>query len=163
MFPLISSFPVAGLTLFQLNDILTQRYAEVLRNPQVQVLITTYGSAQVYVAGEVRQAGVFNIRGQLTVAQAIATAGGLLDTARTGKVVLLRQQPGQSRPLMRVIDLDTLFRRGLDNDPGPVLPGDLIFVPKSKVAEVDLVVDQYINRTLPFSRNIGYEFGNGRF
>ena len=77
--------------------------------------------------------------------------------------MLLRQRPGEARPLVRVIDLDTLYRHGADDDPGPVLPGDLIFVPKSRVAEVDLVVDQYINRTLPFSRNVGYELGNVRY
>ncbi len=163
VFPLISSFPVAGLTALQLNAILTRRYAAVLRNPEVQVLVTTYGSSQVYVTGEVRQPGVFNIRGQLTVAQAVATAGGTLDTARTGKIVLLRQRPGEAQPLVRVIDLSELFKHGLDNDPGPVLPGDLIFVPKSRVAEVDLIVDQYINRTLPFSRGVSYNLGSVRY
>ena len=163
VFPLISSFPVSGLTAPQLNAILTRRYAAVLRNPEVQVLVTAYASSQIYVSGEVRTPGVFAVKGQLTVAQAVATAGGLADTARTGKIVLLRQRPGEARPLVRVIDLDTLYRHGADDDPGPVLPGDLIFVPKSRVAEVDLVVDQYINRTLPFSRNVGYELGNVRY
>ena len=162
-FPLISSLPVAGLTAPQLNAILTRRYAAVLRNPEVQVLVTTYGSSQIYVSGEVRQPGVFNIRGQLTVAQAVATAGGVLDTARTGKIVLLRQRAGEARPLVRVIDLDQLYRHGLDDDPGPVEPGDLIFVPKSRVAEVDLIVDQYINRTLPFTRGVSYNLGNVRY
>ena len=163
VFPLISSFPVAGLTAPELNALLTRRYAAVLRNPEVQVLVTAYGSSQIYISGEVRQPGVFNIRGQLTVAQAVATAGGLLDTARTGKIVLLRQRAGEAEPLMRVVDLDQLFKHGVDNDPGPVLPGDLIFVPKSQVAEVDLIVDQYINRTLPFSRGVSYNLGSARY
>ena len=162
IFPFISSLPVAGLTAPELNTILTRRYAAVLRNPEVQVLVTGYGASQIYVAGEVKTPGVFNIRSQLTVAQAVATAGGLLDTARTGRIVLLRQRPGEAQPLMRVIDLNQLYRQGVDNDPGPVLPGDLIFVPRSRIAEVDRIVDQYVNKSLPFTRSVGYDLGNVR-
>ena len=157
-FPLISSFPVAGLTVPELDRALTQRYALVLRNPQVQVVVSGYGSQQFYVAGEVKNPGVFAMKGQLTVAQAVTTAGGMLDTARLGKVVLIRQRPGQAYPLVRIMDIRTLYRRGTDNDPGPVLPGDLVFVPKSRIAEVDQAVDQYVTRAIPFGDALVYDF-----
>ena len=156
-FPLISSVPVAGLTVPELDQVLTQRYGQVLRNPEVQVLVSGYGSQQFYVAGEVKNPGVFPMRGQLTVAQAVTTAGGMLDTARLGKVVLIRQRPGERYPLVRIMDVKALYRRGVDNDPGPVLPGDLIFVPKSRIAEVDQAVDQYVTRAIPFGDAIAYD------
>ncbi len=161
-FPLISSIPVAGLTIAQLNQLLTQRYAQVLRNPQVQVMVSGYGGSQVYVAGEVKTPGVFTLKGQLTVAQVLSVAGGMLDTARLGKVVLIRQRVGEARPLVRIMDVKMLYRRGVDNDPGPVLPGDLIFVPKSDIAEVDQAVDQYVNKAVPFGDALPYALANAR-
>ena len=41
-----------------------------------------------------------------------------------------------------------------------VLPGDLVFVPRSKIAEVDLFVQQYIEGVLPFSRGVSYNLND---
>ena len=164
VFPLISSVPVQGMTVEQANDALTRQYATALRRPDVQTLITSYGAAQIYVGGEVHTAGVFPIKGELTPAQAVMTAGGFLPTARTGKVVVIRQRPGDRQLLMRVLDEKDLLERGQSDGGFAVLPGDLVFVPRSSIAEVDLFVQQYITGVLPFSTSAGvsYNLGNTR-
>ncbi len=150
VFPLVSAQGVAGLTVEQANLALTQAYGSVLRNPQVETLIASYGSAQIYVGGEVREAGVKSVKGQLTVAQAVFAAGGFQETARTGKVVVLRQRPGDPRMLMRTVDVRSALNGG-DGADFAVLPGDLVFVPRSAIAEVNLFIRQYITGALPFS------------
>ncbi|WP_304218726.1 polysaccharide biosynthesis/export family protein [Phenylobacterium aquaticum] len=162
IFPLVSGVKVADLTVDQANQALTQAYAQVLRAPQVEVLINSYGSAQVFVGGEVKEPGVKPVKGQLTPAQAVMTAGGALPTARTGRVVVIRQRPG-GRILMKDIDLKAyLAGGGATGDGFAVLPGDLVFVPRSKISEVDLFVEQYIKGVLPFSPSFGYSINRGR-
>lgn len=160
VFPLVSSVKVANLTADEANAALTAAYGAILRKPQVEVLITAYGSSQIYVGGEVREPGVHPLKGQLTTAQAIMTAGGLLPTARTGRVVVLRQRP-DGQLLMKEVDLKAYLTKGRGETDFAVLPGDLVFVPRSKIAEVDLFVDQYINGVLPFSRSVGYSINKG--
>jgi len=91
-------------------------------------------------------------------------AGGFLPTARTGKVVVIRQRPGDRQLLMRVLDEKDLLERGQSYGGFAVLPGDLVFVPRSSIAEVDLFVQQYITGVLPFSTSAGvsYNLGNAR-
>ena len=161
VFPLISGLHVEGMTVEQANDALTRDYATALRRPDVQTMITNYGAAQIYVGGEVHTAGVFPIKGELTPAQAVMVAGGFLPTARTGKVVVIRQRPGDQQLLMRVLDEKDLLERGQSDGGFAVLPGDLVFVPRSSIAEVDLFVQQYITGVLPFSTNAGISYSTG--
>jgi len=160
VFPLVSSVKVADLTVDQANSTLTSAYSQILRKPQVEVLITAYGSSQIFVGGEVRGPGVIPVKGQLTPAQAVMSAGGLLPTARTGHVVVLRQR-ADGQMLMKDIDLKAYLTKGKGDTGFAVLPGDLVFVPRSKIAEVDLFVEQYINGVLPFSRSVGYSINKG--
>ena len=155
VFPLISSVRVADMTVEQANGVLSQAYAQILRRPDVQVLITTYGSSQVYVGGEVRNPGVYPLRGKVTPAQAVMMAGGLSTTARLGRVAIIRQRP-DGQMLMKEIDLQAYLTKGQGMGGFTILPGDLIFVPRSSIAEVDRFVDQYITGLLPLGRVLGY-------
>lgn len=160
VFPLISAQPVAGLTAEEANISLSRAYASVLRAPHVEALIATYGSSQIYVGGEVRDPGVKVIKGQLTVAQAVMAAGGFQETARTGKVVVIRQRPGDPRLLMRTVDVRATLG-GRDGEAFAVLPGDLVFVPRSVIAEVNLFIRQYVTGALPFS--FSYNINGNRY
>lgn len=158
VFPLISAQDVAGLTAEEANALLSRVYANVLRAPQVETLVAGYGASQIYVGGEVRDPGVKTIKGRLTVAQAVMSAGGFQETARTGRVVVVRQRPGDPRLLMRAIDVrDNLSGKG--GDDFAVLPGDLIFVPRSAITEVNRFVRQYVTGVLPF--NFNYSINRG--
>ena len=159
--PLVGALKVSGLTAEEMNAALTRSYASVLRNPQVEALVTTYGSSQIYVGGEVRLPGVHQIRGDLNAAQAVMLAGGFQDTARTGKVVVLRQRVGDRKLAMRIVDVADMLSEADNSQNFPLLPGDLIFVPRSGIAEVDLFVAQYITGVLPFSRNLNVNRGDG--
>lgn len=157
--PLAGAIPVADLTTDQANATLTRAYGRILRKPQVEVLITAYGSSQIYVGGEVRNPGALPIKGQLTPAQAVMAAGGLMPTARTGRVLVIRQRR-DGQLLMKDIDLKSYLTKGQGDTGFAVLPGDLVFVPRSKIAEVDLFVQQYIEGVLPFSRGVSYNLND---
>jgi len=58
--------------------------------------------------------------------------------------------------MLRTVDLQA-FMSGKDiTGDVPLAPGDIVFVPRSRIAEVGLWVEQAINRILPFSRSFSY-------
>lgn len=81
-FPLIGRVKAAGLTLRALEEALTVRFADgYLKNPQVSVSVDEYKSQRVFLMGEVRVPGAYQLTGDMTVLEALAKAGGVLQTA----------------------------------------------------------------------------------
>ena len=62
--------------------------------------------------------------------------------------------------MMRTVDL-TNFIRGSENDV-PLQPSDVVFVPKSTIAEIDQFMDQFVTRVIPFQRSFIYTIGRSR-
>ncbi len=87
--PLVGQVRAAGLSTAQLENALKARmHGKVANDPKVNVEIATYAS--FYVHGEVKKAGVYPFQPGITVADAVATAGGLTYRANEGKVFLRR-------------------------------------------------------------------------
>lgn len=159
--PLAGVLPAAGHTTAQLAGAIDKALAAqgVVADARAAVTVAAY-SGRVYVGGQVREPGEIPLRNDMTVIQAISAARGMLDTARTNEVVLIRRSPQNGRPMLRTIDIDALTHKG-DPDQAVVLQAsDTIFVPKSSIAEVDQWVDQHINQALPFSKGLSYTYTN---
>ena len=152
--PMIGPLKLTGLTLEEADQAMTAAYATVLRNPQVQALVTTYGAAQIYVGGEVKEGGVKTIKGQISVTQAVMAAGGFADTARSGQVVVLRQGANDPRPHLAIVDVRGALQ-GKDRHGILLMPGDVVFVPKTSIAELDVFMKQHLGDLLPFSLSYG--------
>jgi protein involved in polysaccharide export with SLBB domain len=115
---------------------------------------------EVYVGGEVKLPGAVSLQNGMDPLQAITVAGGMLDTARTGEVVIIRHSPLQNKPMMRTVNIKNFIETGDPKEDVALQPLDIIYVPKSSIAEVDLWVDQYINKTIPFNRNFDYSISD---
>lgn len=158
--PVIGNLALAGRTVDDSSALISAalRRAGVVENAYPTVAIQQY-SAVVYVGGEVRTPGAVRLPGRMDPLQAVISAGGLLDTARSKQVVVLHREP-DGTILKTNVDLRGYAHRGAPT--GVVLRSqDIVFVPRSSIAEADLWVDQYINRLLPFSRSLNYSIGNG--
>ena len=159
--PLIGPVKLTGLTIEEADRAMSAAYAAVLRNPEVEALVTSYGAAQIYVGGEVKEGGAKAVKGQISVTQAIMAAGGFADTARSGQVVVLRQGPRDPRPRLAIVDVRGALQ-GKDRRGILLLPGDVVFVPKTSIAEVDVWVKQHLTELVPFSLSYGVGGVNGR-
>jgi polysaccharide export outer membrane protein len=126
--PLIGVVPAAGRSPADLERDLQKRLdAGYMRNPQVTVVVKEYNSQRVTLEGAVKSPGVFPIRGNETLEQAIAKAGGIDRNTSSDSVVVFRTT-GESRSMIRY-DLGDI-RKGSVEDP-PVQPGDVIVVEDS--------------------------------
>jgi protein involved in polysaccharide export with SLBB domain len=153
---LIGVVKAEGLTVDQLHDDLRRRFAKILRRPDVAVIIREYAPQKILVGGEVRDPGIHTLPGRIGVLEGVMLAGGFRETARIDRVVLLRRGP-DDKPMLKVVDLDGMLSGNPHQSVDvPLRPFDVIYVPRSSIAEVDLWIDQYINRAIPFSRGFSY-------
>ena len=154
--PLIGSIMAADHTLPDLQQGVSNAYASQLIRPVVEVMLRQAGPIRVWVDGEVRTPGVFEMVGDLDAYQAVIQAGGFAPTSRPDRVALIRRGPGGSR-MMRVVDLRP--RRG---EVVALRRGDILFVPRSTLGELAAFFTQ-VRAALPigFSYSINGSNGNG--
>jgi protein involved in polysaccharide export with SLBB domain len=146
--PLIQPVMAADRSPGELQQALAQAYASQLVRPAFEVNVKTAVPLKVFVGGEVDKPGVYDMPGDIDALQAVTMAGGFRTSAQPRKVVVIRRGPG-GRPMMRTVDLS---RATFDPAHGEALPlrrFDVIFVPRSGIAQVGLFVQQYLRDTLP--------------
>lgn len=148
----------AGLTPAQLTEALVKNYEKELANPGVTVIVRSFSSQRVYVDGEVNKPGMVSLAGPLTVLQSIAEAGGFKDTARTGQVIVIRKT-GDGKPLAIAVNLDDVRNAAEGSSDILLAPYDIVYVPKSAIANVNQFVDKYIRQNIPIPFGISYGIG----
>ncbi|MDA8231087.1 MAG: polysaccharide biosynthesis/export family protein [Magnetospirillum sp.] len=155
--PLAGQVRAAGLTPTQLEDSLKGKYSQELRQAAITVMVKGIAGQRVYVDGEVGQPQMVSIPGNLTAMQAIASAGGFKQSARKSEVLVIRRN-GTQRPIVIPIDLEKTIR-GVDTTQDIQLqPYDIVFVPQSKIGEVNDFIDQYFRKNVPIPFGVGYSF-----
>lgn len=159
--PLIAPTMVADRSAPQVEAALSAAYASQLVRPQVSVSVKQASSLKVFVGGEVDKPGVYDMPGDINALQAVIMAGGLRNSARGRQVVILRRGPG-GQAMMRTFDLRGAVRNPA-MDAVPLRRFDVIYVPRSTIAEVGVFVSQ-IRDALPvqFSYVIGGQYVTSR-
>ena len=148
---------VAGQSTEQAREALTSAYAKELKEPGISVAIKGAVVWHVYVAGEVKNPGEFDGTGPLpSPTQAIARAGGMLDSGDPTKVVLVRHEANNQKKAF-LTDYDAAARGEKPSDDIQLAGYDVLFVPKTGVADVYTAYNQYFKQFLP--SNIGLNFG----
>lgn len=137
---------VVGMTPSELDNHITDAYSKMLDAPEVVVIIKKAIGRQVYIGGEIRKPSIQALKGSRTLLQSITVAGGLLATANSQQILLLRRQK-DGRFKHYLVDLDKiLFKEA----PDPYLRRhDVVYIPKSDIAILNQNVDQYINKVIP--------------
>ncbi len=129
--PLVGEIGVAGKTVQQLQDHLTNVYEKTVKGAVVTVIVREIKSRPVYFIGGFGKPGVMQLTRDLTLLQAISAVGGVLANADGEKGFLLR---GDKRI---PIDFNRLVQRG-DLSQNPKLePGDSVVVPLADAVYVN--------------------------
>src|SRR5204862_7417013 len=129
---------VNGKTPDQVSEIIKQRYDEYILNPQVTVSLDQAGSYRYSVVGDVAAPGIKLMSRRLSVSEAVAEAGGVLNTGNRSKVFLLRkQQDGTLKPIQ--VNLTAVYK-GQAPDSTYLLPGDQVIVPGNKLKKLQTIM-----------------------
>jgi len=147
---LVGDVPAAGRTPMELSGDLKQRFSSELQDPSISVIVRKPVADRVYVGGEVGKQGFIDLTGGLTVFQAIQASGGFVKTAHRAQVILIRRTP-DGKATGRSIDVRPVQEGEHPENDVVLAANDVIFVPRSKIANVDNFVEMYIRELLPVS------------
>ncbi len=156
----IGQLGAEGLTLASLQERVRFASHKELADQKVVISLEEPAAARIYVGGMVAHPGAFKLTDMSTgVLQGILLAGGFTDEARTGQVALIRRGPN-NEPMLKLINVRDMIETGIDANSVPLMTGDIIYVPRSSIAEVNLWIDQFINKVVPFQRSFSYTLGS---
>ena len=156
LLPLLNNVLVKGLTIQELNTMLTSRYREFLKAPYVRTSVKNH---KIYVLGEVSKRGVVALEGEsISVIEAIARSGGLTDQALRSRVRIISEENGKY--LMQTLNLNdfsTLNSRNL-----MLKNNSIVYVEPKNTKAIYVAINDYlpilqvISSTLSTFANIKY-------
>ena len=142
--PYAGSIKLAGLTLDEAKNLISDRLRTYLRFPDMSIIVKTYGPRKIYVMGEVKTPGIHELGADsLNAYAAISSAGGITRRGRSTQVQVLR------------VVGDTMYYKQLniknyikkhDLTQNVVLQdGDIVYVPRSNGIKFDEDILPYLN------------------
>lgn len=148
--PYIPAIRATGLTPEQLDAELTEKFASQLIDPDVHITVRSFGGQRVFVGGQVRRPGVVEFTAPITVLEAVIAAGGLTDDADADEILLIRRGEDNRPFSVKANAPETRVYR--------LAAADVVYVPRSRIADRVRFVDQYIRQLLLFG---GFRIGFG--
>jgi polysaccharide export outer membrane protein len=130
--PLVEDMVAVGKTPSQLARDIEAVLAEYIRQPQVNIIVSTAVStfSQVKVIGQVTNPQAIPYREGMTVMDAVLAVGGLGPYAAGNRTKLVRTEGGAQKE--RRIKLSDLLNKGDLSQNLALRPGDVIVVPESR-------------------------------
>jgi polysaccharide biosynthesis/export protein len=131
----IGDIHVSGETVPELIATLRTSYSKILNNPLISITLKDFEKPYFIADGQVGHPGKYELRGDTTLTEAIAMAGGFQDTAKHSQVLLFRRVSDQwvSAQIFDVKKMENT--RNLSEDP-LLHPGDMVFVPKNRFSKI---------------------------
>jgi polysaccharide biosynthesis/export protein len=140
---------IAGKSLPELTETLRKTYQQFLHDPIINVELRDFEKPYFIAGGEVGHPGKFDLRGDTTVAEAVAIAGGFTDKAKHSQVVLFRRAPGGWAEAKRLDVKQMLASKDLSEDLH-LRPGDLVYVPKNTLSKLrQFIPNTGLGMTIP--------------
>ncbi len=131
--PLVGEMKIQGLNRQQARAQLSEMLGQYIRSPRVEIYVNVAG--RYIVAGEVEEPGVFRLRANLTVMEAIMSADYDKDEVNLKSVMVMRGSV--DKPVALRLDLNKMVKKGDRTDNILVKPGDFIFVPRRFIANIE--------------------------
>jgi polysaccharide export outer membrane protein len=125
--PLLHEVEVMGLTVPQLEKLLTERFSSLINTPEVSVVVTAMNSKKIYLSGKVKKEGPLPYVYEMTVMQALTEAGGVTDFAKKKDIYVLRTENGKQFKLP--FDYRAVLKGEHLETNRTLIPGDMIVVP----------------------------------
>ncbi len=138
----------------EVTKILKGEASDVPLQP-LDVVYIPRSDIKVFVGGEVQKPGLVPLDRSLSAMKAITSAGGLLESGSLRGAILLRDH-GKQKPDIIPLRLDEVMRGAAEDV--MLQPYDVLFVPKSNIAKIDKVIDQYIRRVIPMMLSGGFSY-----
>jgi polysaccharide biosynthesis/export protein len=145
-----SSVHAQGLTVPELVIAVKNAYRGTLHDPIVNVDLEDFQKPLYTVSGQVGKPGQYELRAEITVAEALAVAGGMAPTAKT-QVFLFHRTSSNWLQVKKIDMKDILNGKNANEDP-VMQPGDMIYVPEKFITN--------FRKYVPYTANVGTYFNS---
>ncbi|MFW6326696.1 MAG: polysaccharide biosynthesis/export family protein [Bacteroidota bacterium] len=124
--PILGQVDVAGLTLTEAQEQISQRAEEYLKEPNVKIKVLNF---KVNITGEVGSPGIYyNYEGSLNILDAISMANGITDFANIEDVVVIRH----NEDVTRTYNIDFSDTSIYTSEAFYLQPNDVIYIRPNK-------------------------------
>lgn len=128
--PYAGAVKLAGLTVPEATDLLTEKLGEYIKIPSMSVIIKSYGPRKIYVMGDVASPGIKELPiDTLNVYAAICAAGGATNRGRIKHVQVLRNENGVM--YYKEINIHDYIKKHDMNQNLELQDGDIVYIPDS--------------------------------
>jgi polysaccharide biosynthesis/export protein len=126
---------VEGQTVPELTETLRRAYGKILNAPLISVVLKDFEKPYFIADGQVGKPGKYELRGDTTLTQAIAIAGGFQETAKHSQVLLFRRVDSDWVSA-KIINVKEMEKKGNLHEDPYLHPGDMLFVPKNRFSKI---------------------------
>jgi polysaccharide biosynthesis/export protein len=124
-----------GLTLEELRQAVCKAYTGYLHDPEVAVALKDFEHPYFIAGGEVGRPGKYELRADITVAEAVEIAGGFTHQAKHSQVLLFRRVNDELIEA-HAFNLKSVLKGKKLGEIADLRPGDLIFVPQNAISKI---------------------------
>ena len=132
----LGDIQIAGRTLPEARQLITQSYARILQQPQISITLQDFNKPYFVAAGFFNRPGKYDLRGATTLTEAVAMAGGFRDGAKHSQVWVfhrLRDGTVQSKK----VDVKHMMAKANLTEDVSLQPGDTIYVPQGVLSKLE--------------------------
>ena len=131
----VGDLHVQGLTVPQLTETVRNAYAGILHDPVVSIDLKDFQKPYFIALGQFGHPGKFELREDITVAQAVAIAGGFEPSAKHSQVLLFRRV-SEDWVQVKKLNLKKMLGAGNLSEDIQVQSGDMLYVPQNAVSKI---------------------------
>lgn len=124
-FPLIGELDTTGKTVENFTQELTDRLREYIIDPKITVNVAKLGTTRVFVLGEVKKAGMYELTKSHRVLDALGAAGGFTEKAAKKNVFLIRNGKEET---MQKLNFNNYLQKGELSQNVVLQEGDCLYL-----------------------------------
>jgi polysaccharide biosynthesis/export protein len=135
----IGDVKVQGQTIPELTETIRQAYSKILNHPIISIVLKDFQKPYFVADGQVAKPGKYDLRGDVTLTEAIAMAGGFTEASKHSQVLLYRRLNDQWASA-QIFNVKQMEKAGnLHEDPF-IKSGDMLFVPKNAFSKIKPII-----------------------
>ena len=139
-FPLVGEIDINGLTVFEFTQLLTKELSEYIVNPKITVNVAKLGTTRIFVMGEVRNQGMYELSKSHRVMDALGAAGGFTQKAAKKDIYLVRNL-GKEGENVQKLNILNYMKKGDMSQNLVLQEGDCLFLTSNrKVTLMDIAL-----------------------
>jgi polysaccharide biosynthesis/export protein len=131
----IGDINVNGITVPDVKKAVESAYSKILAKPEIGVNLKDFEKPTFTAAGQVGKPGRYELRGDTTVIEGIALAGGFTTSSKHSQVVLVRRVDDQWSHA-QLIDVKKLMASKDLGEDYHLQPGDMLIVPQNQLSKI---------------------------